>query len=77
MHEVNSNLKRILNNKKISIRKLAEMTGLQFETLRRMYNNETKQYNRDMLAKVCYALKIDINELLTLDTRKQDDKDTF
>lgn len=68
---VRSNLKAILEERKKSIRKLAEETGLNFETLRRMYNDETKQFNRDMLAKVCQVLEIEINELLILvDTKK-------
>lgn len=70
MKEVNSNLKQILDERKISIRKLAKDTDLKFETLRRMYNNDTKQYNREMLAKVCEVLNIKISELLILDEKK-------
>ncbi|MGC4378973.1 helix-turn-helix transcriptional regulator [Fictibacillus sp. Mic-4] len=67
MKVVRSNLKPLLDKEGISIRQLAERTGLQFETLRRMYNDETKQYNKEMLAKVCEELNIEIDELLILE----------
>lgn len=63
---VKSNLKSILDDRGISIRELSRMTELPFETLRRLYNDETKQYQRDTLAAVCVTLGIDISELLTL-----------
>ncbi|MEC1155021.1 helix-turn-helix domain-containing protein [Cytobacillus horneckiae] len=63
---VKSNLKTILDDRKISIRQFADMTGLKFETLRRLYNDDTKQYQRDTIGRVCEILKIDINELLVL-----------
>jgi DNA-binding Xre family transcriptional regulator len=66
MKKVKSNLKAVLKEKELSIRQLAEQTGLSFETLRRMYHDQTRQYNRDMLAKVCESLEININELLLL-----------
>jgi DNA-binding Xre family transcriptional regulator len=64
---VKSNLKTLLDERGISIRKFAEDTGLQFETLRRMYNDDTKQYNKLMIAKVCEELNVGISELLILE----------
>jgi DNA-binding Xre family transcriptional regulator len=64
---VRSNLKQLLDEREISIRKFAEDTGLQFETLRRMYNDETKQYNKKMIARVCEELNIKISDLLILE----------
>ncbi|MEX3711223.1 helix-turn-helix transcriptional regulator [Cytobacillus horneckiae] len=63
---VKSNLKTILDDRKISIRQFTDMTGLKFETLRRLYNDDTKQYQRDTIGRVCEILKIEINELLVL-----------
>jgi len=62
-----SNLKRILNDRDMSIRKLANDSGLPFETLRRMYNDDTKQYQRDTIGRICEVLDVDISELLMLD----------
>lgn len=63
---VKSNLKVILDERKISIRKLETLTGLGFETLRRLYNDDTKQYQRDTLGKICEVLEIGIADLLIL-----------
>ncbi|WP_318243546.1 helix-turn-helix transcriptional regulator [Fictibacillus norfolkensis] len=65
-----SNLKKLLDDRGISIRRFSEDTGLQFETLRRMYNDDTKQYNKLMIAKVCEELEVEISELLVLENTK-------
>jgi putative transcriptional regulator len=61
-----SNLKDILDKKSWSIRKLSDETGLPFETLRRLYNDETKQYQRDTIGRICEVLGVEISELITL-----------
>lgn len=61
-----SKLKSILDNKGISIRKCAEMSGVNFETVRKMYNDESKQYQRDTLGALCKALGCEINDLLEI-----------
>lgn len=67
-----SQLKEIIDERDISIRKLSEMTkdengqGIKFETLRRLYNDDTKQYQRDTLGRVCEVLGIEISDLLIL-----------
>ncbi|OLN23706.1 hypothetical protein BTO30_02925 [Domibacillus antri] len=63
---IKSNLKTILDERKMSIRELERKTGLKFETLRRLYNDTTVQYHRDALGKVCTVLNIRICELLVL-----------
>ena len=61
-----SNLKEILDERNIKIRQFAEMTGLPFETLRRLYNDKTMQYQRDTIGKICKTLNIGIGDLLSL-----------
>ncbi|GAQ18511.1 hypothetical protein OPHB3_2452 [Oceanobacillus picturae] len=73
---VKSNLKTLLDEKSISIRELERRIGklfpddksqhVKFETLRRLYNDDTKQYHRETIAKVCVALNISIDDLLIL-----------
>lgn len=63
---VKSNLKNLLDERDISIRQFSEMTGLPFETLRRLYNDETKQYQRDTIGKICETLGIELSDLLIL-----------
>ncbi|MEH7484279.1 helix-turn-helix transcriptional regulator, partial [Neobacillus drentensis] len=67
---VKSELKKILDERKISIRQLASMSTekfgkdkeLKFETLRRLYNDETVQYQRETIGKVCELLDIPLSE---------------
>ncbi|WP_431029662.1 helix-turn-helix domain-containing protein [Lysinibacillus sp. LZ02] len=61
-----SRLKEILDERNMSIRKCAEMSGVNFETVRKMYNDEAKQYQRDTLGALCKALECDISDLLEL-----------
>lgn len=61
-----SNLKELLDARGLSIRKFSDMTGLPYETLRRLYNDDTKQYQRNTIGRICEVLDVDINELLTL-----------
>lgn len=63
---VKSNLKALLDAEDISIRQFAKDTGLHYETLRRMYNDDTKQYQRDTIGRICEVLDVDIAELLSL-----------
>jgi DNA-binding Xre family transcriptional regulator len=69
-----SNLKAILDERNISIRQFAENTGLPFETLRRLYNDETKQYQRDTLGRICEVLDVEINDILILVNEEDSDK---
>ncbi|WBF55494.1 helix-turn-helix transcriptional regulator [Lysinibacillus sp. JK80] len=61
-----SRLKIILDERRISIRKCAELADLKFETVRKMYNDEAKQYQRDTLGSLCKALECEISDLLEL-----------
>jgi DNA-binding Xre family transcriptional regulator len=70
-----SQLKQILDERKISIRSLAEQTGIPFETVRRLYNDTTVRYERNTLGKICEALNIEISDLLVL-VESDDEKST-
>lgn len=61
-----SDLKKILEERDITIRQLSKDTGLPFETLRRLYHDDTKQYQRDTIGRICEVLDVGIDDLLTL-----------
>lgn len=61
-----STLKEVLDEKEISIRKCAEMANLPVETVRRMYNDTTMQYQRNTLGALCKALNVQLSDILTL-----------
>ena len=62
-----SNLKNVLDERGISISKCAEMAGLKKETVRRLYNDTTMQYQRDTLGALCSALNVGIADILVLE----------
>ncbi|MEC1726906.1 helix-turn-helix transcriptional regulator [Schinkia azotoformans] len=63
-----SQLKKILDERGMSIRELERLSEgkLKFETLRKLYNDDAKQYQRDTIGIVCEILEIEINDLLIL-----------
>lgn len=63
---VKSNLKAILEERGKSIRQLSKETGLPFESLRRLYTDETKQYQRETIGRICEVLNIELSDLLIL-----------
>ncbi|WP_425305699.1 helix-turn-helix domain-containing protein [Domibacillus aminovorans] len=46
--------------------KYSRLILLQFETVRRLYNDTTVQYHRDAIGKICKVLGIRIGDLLIL-----------
>ncbi|WP_336635385.1 helix-turn-helix transcriptional regulator [Lysinibacillus fusiformis] len=68
---VKSTLKIILDERDISIGKCAEMAGLKKETVRRMYNDTTMQYQRDTLGALCKALNVEISDILSLEDNEK------
>jgi putative transcriptional regulator len=70
---VNTRLKEILDERGFSIRSFASDSDLKFETVRKLYNNTARQYQKETIGKVCEALDIDIGDLLILvDEDKED-----
>lgn len=67
---VKSNLKEILDRRGMSIRQLSDKSGLPFETLRRLYNDQTKQYQQNTIGRICEVLNIELSELLILVNEK-------
>lgn len=67
MADVKSNLKQIIDQRGVTIRQLADDSGLKFETVRRLYHDKTVQYHRKSIAHICDALNVDVSDLLSLD----------
>ncbi|MBL4968980.1 helix-turn-helix transcriptional regulator [Bacillus halotolerans] len=61
---IRSNLKPILDERKISIRKLSRDIDHEYPTVRKLYNDEMERYPRELLDKVCRHLNIELHELL-------------
>lgn len=57
-------LDEILKERKLTIRQAVDITGVNFETIRKLRNNDSLQWHRDSLAKIMEGLNVDINELI-------------
>ncbi|KYD06757.1 helix-turn-helix domain-containing protein [Bacillus atrophaeus] len=61
---IKSNLIPVLDERKISIRKLSRDIDHEYPTVRKLYNDEMERYPREPLNKVCTYRNIELNELL-------------
>lgn len=64
---IKSNLKALLSQRNKTIRQFAKEAGLPFETVRRLYHDETERYQRDTLTKVCKTLNVNTCDILKLE----------
>lgn len=58
------NLKELLLNKDISIRQLSQEINEPFESIRRLHNNDTTRYSKQILEKICDYLEVQIEDIL-------------
>lgn len=61
---VHFTLDKILIEKNISKYWLSKQTGIDNNTLAKIYNNESKQIKLETLDKICIALDCNINDLV-------------
>ena len=72
---MNSNyLKKIMENKNISIYKLSKLTGLDDGMLNRIINGKTKNPRLDKLIKIAKALDLNEHEFAELCGYRKDDE---
>jgi putative transcriptional regulator len=72
MENINSNLKKILDEKGLSIRQVARDIDYRFDSVRQLYNNENKVYPRELLSKLCTYLNVTPGELLIIEKDNPD-----
>ncbi len=54
----------IMKKKEMSKNKLCNLTGLKFNALQRYYKNTLKRVDLDILARICFALECNINDII-------------
>lgn len=57
-------LKELLDDRKMSRTKLSHMAEMNLHQVNKYYNNNVKRLDAETLAKLCYALKCDLGELI-------------
>ncbi|MEK4403424.1 helix-turn-helix transcriptional regulator [Sporosarcina sp. FSL K6-6792] len=63
---VRIHLQRLLDEKDISQRKLAELTGIKQPTINKMCQNTLLHFPLDSLEKICIVLECEITDILEL-----------
>lgn len=59
-----SKLKLIVDERGLSIREVSRGTGINFEVVRRVYNDTMERYPRDVLDKLCKYLNVTVQDIL-------------
>jgi len=67
MKQIRSNLKALADDRGLSIRKLAEAIDYRFETVRQLYNDDTKHYPKDLLEKLCDYFGCEVSDILKIE----------
>lgn len=57
-------LKELLDNRRISRTKLSRLTEMNLHQINKYYNNNVKRLDTETLAKLCFALKCELEELI-------------
>lgn len=63
---IKSNLKELLDAKRLTIREFSRMIDYRFESVRQLYNNDSKQVPLVLIERVCLELRITPGELFTV-----------
>ena len=61
---INCQLSKILGEKRIKVAALARETGINKNTLHRLFNDEATRIELDVLDKLCEYLDVEIGEML-------------
>lgn len=72
---VKIHLSRILGERRITQKKLSEMTGISQNSITKIYHEKVKGIDFNSIEKICTALDIEIKDLLEIvpGTRSDDD----
>ena len=62
--KIDINLKSIIDKKGISRSKLSKMVAMNYDLVNRYYNNKVTRVDLDVIARFCYVLKCNVNDIL-------------
>ena len=58
------NLKKLLDDRNISRNKLCTMIATNYDLVNRYYNNKVTRIDLDIIARICFVLDCDTNDLI-------------
>ena len=62
--KINLKLKEYMDERKITRNALAKRVNTRFEVIDKWYNNRIKNIDLDILARICFVLSCDTNDIL-------------
>lgn len=62
--KIDINLKKIIDSKGISRSKLSTMVAMSYDLVNRYYNNKVSRVDLDVIARFCYVLNCEVNDIL-------------
>lgn len=71
-----SNLKNLLDARRMTIREFSKAAGFRFESCRQMYHNQMTRYPAELIEGACRALKVTPNDLFIFTYDEEDDRMT-
>lgn len=63
--KIKFNIKDTMKKKNITRNKLSNLTGATYNVINRYYNNDITRLDLDVLARICYVLDCNVNEIIT------------
>lgn len=66
--KVRIKLNNLMDEKHISISSMSRMTNIKYEIVKKYYYGESYAFTLEILAKFCYILKCEINDILIYET---------
>ena len=70
---VKNNLRILMAKEKMNIKDVHEKTGLSRTTISKLYNEESTTIAFETIQKLCQLFDCDVNDLLYLDEKEQED----
>jgi len=72
MVKIKSNLQNILDERELSVLKVSKDIGYRYESVRQLYNDESKTFPRELLNKLCTYLNVTPGDLLVIEKEQTD-----
>ncbi|WP_368657618.1 helix-turn-helix domain-containing protein [Metabacillus halosaccharovorans] len=67
MIRIKSDLKRILDERNLSIRQVSRDIEYRFDSVRQLYNDESKTFSKELIGKLCTYLNVTPGDIIVIE----------
>ena len=67
---VRIDIRKIMEERDVSIYELSRRTGLKYDTIKKYYNQKLYQIDLEVLAKICYVLKCNFFDVVYYEEKR-------